>query len=78
MGKGSGRRPTNEVAFQSNWERIFGTKSVEVLQDALSAASFADDLSSKEPMGMGVVEGGDGEEAPQNQNTSTGLDSSPS
>lgn len=75
MGKGSGRRPTNEAAFQENWQRIFGTKSVEVLQDALSAASFADDLSSEEPLGVGAIEGGDGEEAPQNQNTSTGLDS---
>lgn len=24
MGKGSGRRPTNEAAFASGWDRIFG------------------------------------------------------
>ena len=26
MGKGSVRRPTNEEAFQNNWEAIFGSK----------------------------------------------------
>ena len=26
MGKGSARRPTNEVAFQNNWDAIFGSK----------------------------------------------------
>ncbi len=26
MGKGSGRRPTDEESYQSNWEAIFGNK----------------------------------------------------
>lgn len=29
MGKGSTRRPTNEEAFQDNWEAIFGKKKAK-------------------------------------------------
>lgn len=28
-GKGSGRRPTNEEQYMSNWDTIFGKKKVE-------------------------------------------------
>jgi len=28
-GKGSGRRPTNEEQYKSNWDAIFGKKKVE-------------------------------------------------
>ena len=29
MGKGSKRRPTNEEAYRSNWDNIFGKKSLK-------------------------------------------------
>jgi hypothetical protein len=29
MGKGSGRRPTDEEKYQDNWDKIFGKKPKE-------------------------------------------------
>lgn len=34
-GKGSKRRPTNEEAYQSNWEKIFGDKKKHSHKDSI-------------------------------------------
>jgi hypothetical protein len=61
MGKGSGRRPTDEEKYQDNWERIFGqTEAAHHLQKELTDAmekyrrekASEDSLGTKGPKGQ--------------------------
>jgi hypothetical protein len=74
MSKGSGRRPTNEAAFQSNYDLIFRTKKVLELQDELSAASFGNDYEAEEPSGVGSVDDGQRQAGSQDQAAAEGMD----
>lgn len=47
-GKGSGRRPTNEEQYMSNWDTIFGKKIKDVKQLDLSEEKKEQDELSKQ------------------------------
>ena len=47
MGKGSGRRPGNEKALESNWDRIFNNKAKADWEDEIVAEEHNESLREK-------------------------------
>lgn len=48
MSKGSGRRPTNEAAFGSGWDRVFGSKVDASSSNGKTLGSTPKDLCSNQ------------------------------